>query len=77
MPQAAWAIMRSTPERFGSEGAAGSRGWRSSTKVAAARGSVWGRLPMDVASPGGSSIGLHRAPSSHDGSSDPPGMPPE
>ena len=51
MPHAAWATIRSMPERFGSDGAAGRRGWRSSTKVAAARGSVCGRLPMELATP--------------------------
>ena len=51
IPQAAWATIRSMPERFGSDGAAGRRGCRSSTKVAAARGSVCGRLPMELATP--------------------------
>ena len=56
MPQAACATIPSMPERFGNDGAAGRRGWRSSTNVAAARGSVCGRLPIELASPEGRSI---------------------
>ena len=52
------------PDRLGSDGAAGSFGWRSSTNVAAARGSVWGRLPIELAKPTRRSTGfmLRRPP---------------
>jgi len=37
--------------RFGSDGAAGRRGWRAMTKRADSSGSTWGNVPIDVPRP--------------------------
>ncbi len=52
MPTPAWPNIVSARDRCGSDGMAGRSGRRSSTNSAAARASVWGRLPIPLAAPG-------------------------